>query len=87
MEVGVSHINDGQEGSEADLTGVDVRWQINDQTEFRAESASSNRNELGNNVEGAAHAAFVKHQGERVDVRAYIKEVEEDYGLGMQNNS
>ena len=87
VEVGATHINDGQEGSEAELTGVDVRWQINENTEFSAESAFSNRDEAGNNVDGAAHAAFIKHQGESVDVRAYVKEVEEGYGLGMQNTA
>ena len=85
VEVGVTHINDGQEGSTADLTGVDLRWQINDETEVRAEIATSNRDDLGVKSTGSAHAAYVEHQSENVDVRAYIKEVDEDFGLGVQS--
>ena len=85
VEVGATHINDGQQGSEADLTGVDLRWQINHETEFRAEYAQSNRDELGTAVTGAAQATYIEHQGESVDVRAYYKEVENDFGLGLQS--
>ncbi len=85
VELGVTHIDDRQEGTEADLTGVDLRWQINDQTEFRAEIAKSNRSGLTSDLEASAHSATVEHQGERVDVRAYFKEVEDDFGLGLQS--
>ena len=85
VEVGATHINDGQQGSEADLSGVDLRWQINPETEFRAEYAQSNRDELSTTVSGSAQAAYVEHQGESVDVRAYYKEVENDFGLGVQS--
>lgn len=85
VEVGITHINDNQQGAEADLTGFDLRWQIDDATEFRAEIVRSNREELGVTVSGTAHSAYVKHQSERIDVSAYIKEVEDDFGLGLQS--
>jgi len=85
VEFGVTHINDGQEGAKADLTGADLRWQINAETEVRAEIAQSNRDDLGVNTAGSAHAAYVEHQSENVDLRAYVREVEEGFGLGFQS--
>jgi hypothetical protein len=38
----MTHINDPTQGSEADLTGIDLRWQINEQTLCKAEIADSN---------------------------------------------
>lgn len=85
VEVGVSHINEGQLGAEADLTGVDLRWQINTTTLLKAEVASSNRVESGTDVSGSAHLLELEHQGEKLDMRAYLKEVDDGFGLGQQN--
>jgi len=85
FEVGVSHINEGRQGAESDLTGLDVRWQVNPTTLLKAEFASSKRIESGLETSGSAHSVTLEHQGEKVDVRAYIKEVDEGFGLGQQN--
>lgn len=85
FEVGVSHINEGQQGAESDLTGLDIRWQVNPETLLKAEFASSNRTESGVDTSGSAHSVTLEHQGEKVDVRAYLKEVDDGFGLGQQN--
>jgi len=87
VEFGVSHINEGMQGAEADLTGVDFRWQVNPETLLKAEIASSNRTVSGVDQSGDAHSVTVEHQGEMVDVRAYIKEVDQNFGLGQQNTA
>lgn len=85
LEIGATHINDGQQGSEADLTGADFRLQINPETQIRAEIANSNRNDLGVKVSGTAVSANIEHQGKNIDVRAYIGEIQEGFGLGVQS--
>ena len=85
LEVGTTRIEDSQQGSEANLTGADFRWQINPETQFRAEIASSDRDDLGTTVSGSAHAFNLEHQSKNIDLRAYIKEVEEGFGLGVQS--
>ena len=87
VEVGISHINEGMQGAEADLTGVDLRWQVNPETLFKAEIANSNRTTSGVQTSGSAHSVTLQHQGEMVDVRAYIKEVDQNFGLGQQNTA
>lgn len=85
MEVGVTHINEGQQGAEADLSGVDFRWQANETTLVKAEYATTNRNIAGVDQEASAYQMTVEHRGEKADVRAYVKEVEQNFGLGHQS--
>ncbi len=85
VEVGVSYIDENQPGAESDLAGLDLRWQINPETLLKAEVASSNRLENGTETGGDARSMTLEHRGEVVDVRAYMKEVDEDFGLGQQN--
>jgi flagellar motor protein MotB len=87
FEVGVSHINEGQQGAESDLTGLDIRWQLNPETLLKAELASSNRTENNVDSSGRAHSLTLAHQGEKIDVQAYLKEVDEGFGLGQQNTA
>jgi uncharacterized repeat protein (TIGR01451 family) len=85
VEVGVTHINDDTQGAEADLTGVDLRWQINEQTLVKAEYAATNSTVATVDQSGSASKIELEHHGEKVDVRAYIREVDDEYGMGYQN--
>ena len=85
VEIGISHINDGTQGATADLTGVDLRWHVNDQTLLKAEIADSSSAPGGVDQSGSAHSLELEHNGENVDVRAYIREVEDGFGLGYQS--
>ncbi|MEL7186105.1 MAG: OmpA family protein [Pseudomonadota bacterium] len=85
VEVGITHINDATSGAETDLTGIDLRWQVNDQTLIKAEIADSNATDISGDRSGSAHKVELEHNGENVDVRAYIREVEDGFGLGYQS--
>jgi hypothetical protein len=87
IEVGVSHINEGTQGAEADLTGADFRWQVSPETLLKAEIATSSRTTGGVETRGSAHTMTLQHQGETSDVRAYIKQVGQGFGLGQQNTA
>jgi uncharacterized repeat protein (TIGR01451 family) len=86
-EVGVTHINDDTVGAEAKLTGADFRWQINDETLFKAEYARTQTTEAGDELRASASSIALEHNGVHTDVRAYIREVEDDFGLGYQNTT
>ena len=85
VEIGVTFVDDQTEGAEADLGGVDLRWQVNSQTEVRAEYARTTNTDIGGNeVDGSAHSVSIEHNGETVDLRAFVREVENEFGLGYQ---
>ncbi len=85
VEFGVTHINDQTQGAEADMTGADMRWQINPQTELKAEIAESTSTIAGVTQSGSASFITLEHNGESVDVRAFIREVEDNFGVGYQS--
>jgi len=85
VEIGVTHINDASSGAEADLTGFDLRWQINDQTVLKAEVADSSATIAGVDQDGSAQSVELEHNGDGIDVRAYIREVDNGFGLGYQS--
>jgi opacity protein-like surface antigen len=87
LEFGVSHINDASGGAESELTGVDMRWQINEQTLLKAEVADSEATIGGVPQDGSAHSISIEHNGENVDVRAFMREVDEGFGLGYQSEA
>ena len=84
LEVGVTRVDDRTQGAEAELTGADLRWQVNDQTLLRAEIAETSRIVGGIETSGRAHSVELEHNGERVDVRAFMREVEDSFGVGYQ---
>jgi uncharacterized repeat protein (TIGR01451 family) len=85
LEFGVTHVNDRTQGAEADLSGIDLRWQINDQTILRAEVAESNSTVAGVKQNAAASFVTLEHNGETVDVRAFVREVDDNFGVGYQS--
>ncbi len=85
FEVGVSHINDGQQAAPGDLSGVDVRWQPSASTLVRAELAESNTEVAGNSLSGTAEALSIEHRSEWLDLRVYHREIDQDFGLGQQS--
>ncbi len=56
LEFGVTFVDDQTQGSEADLGGVDFRWQIDDQTEVTAEIATTHTTTSGVESTGSAHS-------------------------------
>ena len=85
FEIGVTHVDDATVGAEADLTGVDMRWQINDQTLLKAEYASTDATVASVERSGSAQSLDLEHNGENVDLRVYVREVDDEFGLGYQS--
>jgi uncharacterized repeat protein (TIGR01451 family) len=84
IEVGVTYINDDTEGAQADLTGADLRWQINDQTLLTAEYATTNSTVAAVDQSGDASKIELEHHSEKVDVRAYVREVDDEQREGRR---
>ena len=87
VEIGVTHVNDDTAGAGGDMTGVDMRWQIDPQTLLKAEIAESSSASATGAQSGSAHSVEIEHNGENVDVRAFIREVDDGYGLGYQSTA
>lgn len=87
LEIGATHINDATSGAESDLSGVDLRWQISQQTLLKAEVAESSAIVGGVAQSGSAHSVEVEHNSEKLDARAYLREVDEGFGLGNQSDA
>ena len=84
VEVGASIIHQGTDGDSADLLGADLRVALNEQTELRAEVASTDNDLTGSNN---AMLASLDHQSEKIDARVWFQEMETGFGLGQQNRS
>ena len=87
VEIGLTRIDDRTQGAEADMTGVDLRWQLNEQTLLRAEIADSRSESPTGPQSGSAHSINLEHNGEKLDVRAFIREVDDGFGMGYQSTA
>ncbi|MBT8110648.1 MAG: DUF11 domain-containing protein, partial [Gammaproteobacteria bacterium] len=84
LEVGASLIHQGTEGDAVDLIGADLRFKIDEQTEVRAELATTETDLAGRNT---GMLASLEHQSEKAELRASYQELETGFGLGQQNRS
>ncbi|MEO0786351.1 MAG: hypothetical protein AAFY10_11690, partial [Pseudomonadota bacterium] len=94
IEVGVSHIHeDGsieRADAESHLTGVDVRGTLGEQTQYRAEYATSTRRPGFDDAPeqtGDSWLAEVAHQRERLAIVAYAREEGAGFGLGQTGSN
>ncbi|MFL0356920.1 hypothetical protein ACI5KX_10625 [Erythrobacter sp. GH1-10] len=83
IRIGLSAISDKGEGARTDIGAVDLRAQIDESTELRAELAASRRE--GENVYGWLIEA--QHQTGSLDLLAYASEVDADFRVGQQNGA
>jgi len=87
VELGGSLIHDGTDQNSGDLIGVDARIKIDTKTEVRLEAATSDVSSSGIDLTGSAYSAEIVHGGDDLKVRAYIKQQDENFGLGQQSIS
>jgi uncharacterized repeat protein (TIGR01451 family) len=87
LEVGVTHVNDDSGDAGGELSGVDLRWQINHQTLLTAEVAESSSMSGSTAEDGSAASVELEHNGEGLDLRAFIREVDDGFGLGYQSEA
>jgi uncharacterized repeat protein (TIGR01451 family) len=85
LEAGVTYVTDDSAGTEAELSGVDLRWQVNDQTLVKAEIASTEQTIGGIRESGQATRIEFEHNSEKVEVRVHAGEVDDNFGLGYQS--
>ncbi|WP_298465725.1 hypothetical protein [uncultured Erythrobacter sp.] len=83
IRIGASAITDKGEGARTDIGAVDLRAQLGDATEVRAEFGAS-RSE-GETATGWLVEA--QHQTGKLDVLAYARQLDADYGIGQQNGA
>jgi hypothetical protein len=81
IRVGATAISDRGEDSRTNLGAVDLRVLLGPDTEAKAELA------LSENTDGAAYAwtAELRHQAANLDIGAYARQVDRDFGVGQQN--
>ncbi len=84
LEVGVTAIQHGAPEGDTRVAGVDLRWRATPITEVRAEAAYSDSDHSSRPGSGTAWLAEVRHVSERLDVIAYAREQDEDFGVGQQ---
>lgn len=83
VRIGANAISDKGEGARTDIGSLDLRAQIGDSTEVRGELAMS-RSE-GESATG--WLAEVQHQTGSLDILAYARQLDADYGVGQQNGT
>ncbi|WP_108791222.1 DUF11 domain-containing protein [Erythrobacter sp. Alg231-14] len=83
VRIGANAITDKGDGARTDLGAIDLRAQIGENTEVRGEIAMS-RSE-GETATG--WIAEVQHQTGKLDVLAYARQLDSDYGIGQQNGA
>ena len=92
VEVGGTYIreegSDSSAEAESELLGVDVTVQVDEDTEIRAEYAtSSTKEENGSDIDGDAYLVEAIRQKENYTINAYIREDGEGFGLGQQSSA
>ena len=85
LEVGLTHVQDDSMGTDAELSGADFRWQMNDQSVLRVEAAATRQRTGAGYERGEAHKLEFEHNGEQLEVRVHLADVEDEFGLGYQS--
>jgi hypothetical protein len=82
--VGVTHIHDGSAGEGGDLTGADFKWEVTPNNVVTMEVAQTDKDETNS---ANAYLAQIEHRSGDVAGRAYVREQEENFGLGQQSTT
>ena len=83
VRVGATVISDKGDGARTEIGAVDVRARIANSTEVRGEIAVSRRE--GDTATGWLVEA--QHQTKNIDLLAYARQLNADYGIGQQNGA
>ena len=87
LEVGASHVHEGQVGGSGNLEGVDAKIKLGEHDTLRAEAATTKTDQDGVTSNGDAYLAELQHRSETVEGKAYVREQQVGFGLGQQNAS
>ncbi len=87
LEIGASYIHEEAIGKDGNLLGIDVKVNISEKTQFKAEIAETDVNNGGQNITGKAYLTELTHKSDKLRGKIYFRELEKDFGLGQQNIS
>ena len=87
IEIGVTHIHEGNVGANGNLTGGDVTFKLNDKTTIKGEYATSERSIAGLDAEGDAWKIEALREDEKLSAKAYARKQDPGFGLGQQSAS
>ena len=84
LEVGATHIRQGNVGASGDLSGADATLQIDDKTKLKAELARSDSSFSGVKSSGKAWKLEATRDDKNFSAKAYAREQQRGFGLGQQ---
>lgn len=83
-KLGVTAINEGRVGGNAQMQGVDLRIQAGENIQIRAEVAQSQDNKLtAAHSEGKAYKVEINHRSAAGQTKVYVREQQRGFGLGQ----
>ncbi|MCF6324197.1 MAG: DUF11 domain-containing protein [Gammaproteobacteria bacterium] len=86
--VGITRIDEGRVGGDAEMDGINVRHNFGDNVQLKVEVARSlDERASGDLVKGNAYIAELAGRNERLDTRGYVREQEAGFGLGQSTGS
>ena len=86
-EIGATIITDNTVGAEGELYGADARYSITNNTNIRAELATTTRKDSGNELDGNAGLVEITHRNASVESSVYFRQQDPEFGLGQQKGS
>ncbi len=87
VEIGATTIHEGTTGATGDLLGTDISYHPDDDTDLRAEWATTDSLRNGTQATGEAYLAEVKRSTARYQAKVYARRQEGGFGLGQQQAS
>ncbi len=87
LEVGATHVHEGQVGGSGNLEGVDAKVKLGEHDMLRVEAATTKTDQDGVTSKGDAYLAELQHRSETLEGKAYVREQQDGFGLGQQNGS
>jgi len=84
LELGFSHINEGNSNGDNTLTGIDTTIKLSEHTELKAELATSKQGAAGTKE---AFLTELTHISGKLECKIYYRETESGFGLGQQRGS
>ncbi|MFK8052768.1 MAG: OmpA family protein [Woeseiaceae bacterium] len=84
LEIGATVVRENNTVDANMLLGVDVRWQMSDETLLRAEYADTETDDLATQTSGYAYKVSLEHRSGDLDARVFHEKSDGGFGLGLQ---
>jgi uncharacterized repeat protein (TIGR01451 family) len=86
-EIGATIISDNTTGAEGELYGADFKYKISQNTNIRAELATTSKTNSGQDLSGSAGLVEIIHRNPGVESTVYFRQQDPNFGLGQQKGS